>query len=153
MEYIKSFDDLLNLKRTGEYELACDIDCEGKNIKCITGDFSGKIRGKGHRITNLILSDEIWGDEQTLALFYSMTKAEVTDITFENISVVYERACYQPRTAVLAGSCSNCVIRNVSAVMGKESENLALIYEANDCEIENVSIIKDGNKGPVVKYC
>ena len=33
MEYIKSFDDLLNMKRKGEYELACDIDCEGKTIK------------------------------------------------------------------------------------------------------------------------
>lgn len=153
MEYIKSFDDLLNMKRKGEYELACDIDCEGKTIKSIIGDFSGKLNGKGHRITNLILSDEIWGDEQTLALIYSMTKAEITDITFENISVIYDRTCYQPRVAVLAGSCSNCVIRNVSVIMEKEPESLALIYEANDCEIENVSIIKDGKKGPIAKYC
>lgn len=153
MEYIRSFDDLLNLKRKGEYELEYDIDCEGKTIKCIIGDFSGKLNGKGHKIKNLILSDEIWGDEQTLALFYSMTKAEITDITFEKISVIYDRTCYQPRVAVLAGSCSNCVFRNVSVVMEKESENLSLIYEANDCEIENVSIFKDGKKGPIARYC
>ena len=153
MEYIKSFDDLLNMKRKGEYELACDIDCGGEKIKCIIGDFSGKINGKGHRITNLILTDEIWGDEQTLALFYSMTGAEITDITFEKISIIYDRICYHPRVAVLAGSCSNCVIRNVSVAMEKEPESLALIYEVNDCEIENVSIIKDGKKGPVAKYC
>lgn len=152
MEYIKNFDDLLNMKRKGEYELVCDIDCEGKTIKCILGDFSGKLNGNGHKVVNLILSDEIWGDEQTLALFYSMTKAEISDITFEKISVIYERACYDPKVAVLAGNCSNSKFRNITAVLETVPADIALIYEINDCEIENVSIIKDGQKGPVAKY-
>ena len=153
MEYIKCFDDLMNMKRKGEYELTCDIDCKGKTIQCIAGDFSGKLKGKGHKIVNLVLSDEIWGDEQTLALFYSMTKAEISDITFEKISVIFERTCYHPRVAALAGSCSNSTIRNVSVLLNTASDDIALIYEVNDCKIENASIIKDGKTGQISKYC
>ena len=152
MEYIKSFDELMNMKRKGEYELCCDIDCEGKSVNCIIGDFSGKLNGNGHKIENLILSDEIWGDEQTLALFYSVTKAEITDIIFDQISVVYDRTCYNPRVAVLAGNCSNSTISNVSVILKEAPEALVLIYDVNDCKIENSSIIKDGKPGQISMY-
>ncbi|MBR2812997.1 MAG: hypothetical protein IKD69_16600 [Solobacterium sp.] len=153
MEYIKCLDDLLNIKRKGDYELACDIDCKGKKVKCLVGDFSGKLYGNGHKIMNLMLSDEIWGDEQTLALFFTMSQAEIVDIAFEKISVVYDNMCYEPKVAVLAGRCSNSTIRNVSVLLETAPEFLPLMYEVNDCEIENVSLIKDGKQGQIAKYC
>ena len=153
MEIINTIDDLLNMKRKEEYELACDIDAEGKKVKYILGDFSGKLNGKGHTIKNLRISDEIWGDEQTLALFYSMSKAEIRDISFDNLLFDYDRTYYSPRVAVLGGSCSNSTIINVNAtVIDSSGEDLTLVYEANDCNMQNNKIVCNGKEVPAAKY-
>ena len=153
MGIINTIDDLLNMKRKEEYERVCDIDAEGKTVKCFIGDFSGKLNGNGHKIKNLRLSDEIWGDEQTLALFYSMSKAEIRDISFENLLFDYDRTYYSPRVAALVGSCSNSTIINVDVTVRDSSgEDLTLVYEANDCTMQNNKIVCNGKEVPVAKY-
>lgn len=153
MEIIKTMADLLKMKRKGEYELVRDIDAEGQSVKCLIGDFSGRLNGNGHKIKNLRISDEIWGDEQTLALFYSMSRAEIRDISFENLLFNYDRTYYSPRVAVLAGICSNSTIKNVSVrVSDRSGEDITLVYEANDCIMQNNKIVCNGKEVPVAKY-
>lgn len=153
MGTINTIDDLLKMKRKGEYELVCDIDAAGKTVKCILGDFSGKLNGNGHKIKNLKISDEIWGDEQTLALFYSTSKAEIRDISFENLLFDYDRTYYSPRVAALVGSCSNSTIINVDiTVRDSSGEDLTLVYEANDCTMQGNKIVCNGKEVPVAKY-
>lgn len=150
---IKTIDDLLNMDRKGEYELVRDIDAEGKTVTCLIGDFSGKFNGNGHKIKNLTIAADIWGDEQTLALFYSMSRAEVRDIFFENLQFDYDVTYYSPRVAVLAGSCSNSTITNVNVTVRSSSgEDITLVYDANDCVMQNNKIVCNGQEVPVAKY-
>lgn len=153
MEDIKTIDDLLKMTRKGEYRLVADIDGNGKAVKCLLGDFSGRLDGEGHRIRNLRISDEIWGDEQTLALFYSMSKAEIVDIVFEDIRFEYDRSCYTPRAAALAGSCSNSTIKNVViSVTDSTGADLTMLYEANDCQLQDNKISCNGKAATIVKF-
>ncbi len=152
MDCINSFEELRHLKRKGEYELSCDIDCGGETVKCLLGDFSGKLNGNGHTISNLILSDEIWGDEQSLAMFYSAARAVIQDVVFEKITLSYDRTCYHPRVAALVGNCSNSIVKNVVVKIGSCDESIPLIYEATDCTIENVTFSINGTVGVITKY-
>ena len=152
MECINSFEELKRIKRRGEYRLGCDIDCGGETVKCILGDFSGKLYGDGHTLSNLILSDEIWGDEQFLALFYSTTRAEIQDIIFDDITLKYDRTCYHARIAALVGNCANSIVKNVVVNMNSSDDRIPLIYEANDCTIEKVAFKINGTVGALTKY-
>ena len=141
MEYISRFEELTAIKRKGEYELKNDIDCENAKISCILSYFTGKINGAGHTVKNLVISDEIWGDEQTLAMFKNMGRAEIKDIYFENITIEYQKGSYKPRIGALAGSCSDCIINNViMSVFNSSDSEIPLIYEASNCEIQNNKI-------------
>ena len=77
---IRKMEDLLEIEETGEYVLKNDLDLEGKNINCLCKYFKGMIDGDGHYIRNFVLSDIIWGDEQTLALFYNMSHAIIKNM-------------------------------------------------------------------------
>lgn len=153
METISSFDGLMKIKRNGEYELKNDIDCENKKVSCILSYFTGKLYGCGFKIKNLIIGDEIWGDEQTLALFNSMNRAEIKDITFENITMDYSRGSYKPRIGALAGACTDCKINNVIMSVSNSSNNdTPLVYEASNCEMQNNKIVCNGKEAPIAKY-
>ena len=153
MEYITCFEDLKKIKKNGEYELKNDVDCENEKIPSIISYFTGKINGKGFTIRNLVIGDEIWGDEQTLALFVSLNRAEITDINFENIRMDYTRGSYKPRIGALAGSCSDCKIVNVVfSVSNSSNGETPLVYEANNCEMQNNKIVCNGKEAPVAKY-
>jgi len=152
-EYIHNIDELLKISRKGTYEIVNDIDCEGKSISKIIGDFSGVIDGAGHIIKNLILHDEIWGDEQTLALFYSMNRAEIKNINFDNICMDYTRGVYNPRIGALAGVCADCIFDNiVFSVSNSSNDDTTLVYEASNCKMQNIKIVCNGKENPVAKY-
>lgn len=153
IEYIHNYNDLFKLNRKGIYELVEDIDCEGKSISKIIGDFSGIIDGAGHVIKNLVLCDEIWGDEQTLALFYTMSRAEIRDIKFENLKIVCDDGCFNPRVGALAGICTDCKIINVTvSVINDSNREIPLVYEASNCELQNNKIVCNGEEAPEAKY-
>lgn len=153
MEYITCFDDLKNIKKNGEYELKNDIDCKNVKIASIISYFTGKINGRGFTIRNLVIGDEIWGDEQTLALFISLNRAEITDINFENINMEYTKGSYKPRIGALAGSCSDCKIVNVDfSVSNSSNEETPLVYEVSNCEMQNNKIVCNEKKTPIAKF-
>lgn len=153
MNYISSFEELMQMDKNGEYELKCDIDCKSAKISGILRYFTGKLNGAGHVVRNIVISDEIWGDEQTLALFYNMNRAEIRDISFDNITMEYKRGSYRPRIGALAGSCADCIIKNVIMSVSNSSNNeTPLLYEASNCEMQNNKIICNGKGVPVAKY-
>lgn len=153
MEYISCFEELKAIKKNGEYELKNDIDCENNKISGILPYFTGKLYGGGFAIKNLIISDEIWGDEQTLALFYNMSRAEIKDVTFENTIMDYSRGCYKPRIGALAGTCSDCIISNVTMyVSNSSSSETPLVYAASNCKMQNNRIVCNGKEVPIAKY-
>ena len=153
MEYISNFEELKAIKKNGEYELKNDIDCEDGQISGILPYFTGKIYGEGFTIKNLTISNEIWGDEQTLALFYSMSRAEIKDVCFENITLEYSRGSYKPRIGALAGTCSDCIISNVIMCVSNNSNGeTPLVYEASNCKMQNNKMVCNGKEVPVAKY-
>ena len=90
MEEIKNKEELFSIDEKGEYVLINDIDCADEKIKCLLKNFKGKIDGAGHSIKNIVISDMIWGDEQTVALFYNMTRATINNIIFDGIKLEYD---------------------------------------------------------------
>ena len=153
MEQISTFEELKDIKRNGDYILSNDIDCNGMSLPCIIGDFSGVFDGNGHIIKNLIVQDEIWGDEQILSLVLSANRAVIKNVIFDNIRFEYDKKCYNPTIAALVGLCSDSTIENVTiSVWDSSGKMIPAIYEANNCNIVNSKIICNGMDSFVAKY-
>lgn len=145
---LSSFDELRTISRNGEYVLNNDIDCKGIKIPCIAEDFSGTLDGNGHVIRNLVITDDVWGDDQWIALFYSMSRAKITNITFENLQIIYDDSVYSPRVAALTGECDNCLIQGVSInVTSSSKRNIPMIYSTNGSKELNNSYCCNGKEG------
>lgn len=73
----------------GDYELAADIDCEGIDffpIGSTATPFVGKLNGKGHMISNLIISKK---DLPTVGLFGATYKqAKIQSLIIENAEII-----------------------------------------------------------------
>ena len=153
VKHISNLEELLNMERTGNYILSQDIDCDGSIIPCIVGDFSGVLDGNGHKISNLVLGDRIWGDEQSLALFCSTSKATIKNITFENLVFRYEPNCYSPRVAALVVNCYKTTVAGVSVIATNSADcDTPLIYDCNNCTFEDNSMTCNGKSTTLVKY-
>ncbi len=153
MEEIKNKEDLFSMDEKGEYVLINDIDCGDEKIKCILKNFKGKIDGAGHSIKNIVISDIIWGDEQTVALFYNMTRATINNIIFDGIKLEYDDGFYTPRVAVIGGKCSDCKFSDIRVTAFNPSEDKTpMFYDLNNCVNIN-NIIKCNKKVSVTaKY-
>ena len=153
MRYITKAEELLKLRKNGNYTLLNDIDFENARVPCLAKYFTGTINGNGFTIRNLTLSDDIWGDEQTIALFVNMNRATITDLSFQNIRLEYQKGCYHPRIGVLAGSCSDFRISNVSVIaLNNDSGITPMIYETNNCTITDVKMMCNGAECPIAYY-
>lgn len=98
------------------YVISADLDFSGIDLT-VAEDFSGKIEGNGHTISNLTLSytssKREKPGEKLYGLFGSMKDAEISDLNFENISVtVSPRLGVTLYAGLLAGKAENCKITN-----------------------------------------
>ncbi len=100
------------------YVLAADLDFDGLTLT-VGENFSGKIEGNGHTISNLTLtyasSKREKPGQKLYGLFGSMTDAEINDLHFENIQIsVNPRMGIELYAGLLAGSAKNCTLTNCS---------------------------------------
>lgn len=137
---IKSFDDLKNISPTGDYRLACDIDCKNQRISRIIGDFKGSLDGAGHSIKNIVLfENKVYSDGQPIALFYTMRKAIVKNLKILNISVEVPNSSYRPNIALLCTEASDSTFENVVVnAKSSSSDKIPLIYDSNNCKYSNI---------------
>ena len=150
---LKTKEDLYSIEEKGEYILLNDIDCDNDSLKFLLKSFKGTIDGAGHSIKKIVISDIIWGDEQTIALFYNMSKATIKNLTIEDLKLEYEEGFYTPRVALLGGKCSDCTFINIKVTASNSSEDKTpMFYDLNHCVNKNNSI-KCNNKASVIaKY-
>ena len=153
VKYICDLKGLLSMERFGSYVLTQDIDCDGAVVPCVAGDFSGVLDGNGHKVCNLVLGNRIWGDEQSLALFCSTSKATIKNITFENLAFRYEPNCYSPRVAALVVNCYKTTVTGVSVTATNSVDrDTPLIYDCNNCTFEDNSMTCNGKSTTLIKY-
>lgn len=97
-----------NATRSGFYELFADLDFTGLNwpANLMYGDFSGRIVGNGHTISNVTIT-QTDASKTRFGLFGSLNAvAQLTDVTFENIVVTIQAGATKSGTAygLFAGS-------------------------------------------------
>ena len=144
MELIKSFDDLISIKRKGDYALACDIDCNGQKIDRLVSMFSGSIDGCGHAIKNLMLTEEVVGDGQKIALFHELNRAEIKNLKFENFGICISPAGYDVKLAALCVEAGESIFENVCVTLAKNCDTaIPFIYDAYRCKFSNIQLPND----------
>ena len=139
---IKSLDDLKNISPTGDYRLACDIDCKNQRISRIIGDFKGSLDGAGHSIKNIVLfENKVYSDGQPISLFYTMRKAVVKNLNILNMSVEVPNSAYKPNIAILCTEASDSTFENVVVnVHSSFNGKIPLIYDSNNCKYSNIRL-------------
>lgn len=86
-------------RRTSKMYLLNDIDLEGESISF--GNFIGKVIGNGHTVSNfaykytsrksdLVQIEGVSGTSLVISLFGNMKNAEISNVTFDNVSIVIE---------------------------------------------------------------
>ena len=129
---VASLSELLEIKTKDNICITEDIDCNGQVIPYIAEMFRGTIVGNNHTISNLTVSTEVWGDEQSIALFHYLSHASITNLHFKNIRFEIDKNGYTPRIAGLCYECGASTIENVSMELDTSfGEEISLIYDAN----------------------
>lgn len=100
-----------NASLNGNYEICADLDFEGEiwPTSFMYGNFSGKILGNGHTLKNIELT-QTNNSKVNAGLFGNLTEtAEVTDITFENVTFTVQAGTRVVGTnyGLFAGTLSN----------------------------------------------
>ena len=154
MEKITKFSELLSINPKGEYLLGCDIDCNGAKIEAlIKDDFKGYLDGNGHKIHNLIVSEEVWRDCQPIALFGEIKKAQIRNLFFENIFFDIDESDFQPEIAVLCVKSTDSLIENVvCSIKTKNNKEIPMIYESSNTIIKDSKNICNGQKAKISLY-
>lgn len=152
MRSINTVDELLSLSKTDIVELTSDIDCQGRHIPKICSIFRGTLEGNNHTISNLVIDDPIWGDEQKLSLFSYLTHASIKNIRFENITFLIDKGVYSPKIAGLCTNVADSILDNVTVnVLTSNGEDIPMIYDSvggtdnnlvYTCNNENYKIYK-----------
>lgn len=150
---VKTLEDFQLITKNDDVELVDDIDCRGLEVAGLVNYFSGSFNGNGHKISNLVITKDIWGDEQKIALFKSLSKAQISDIEFENIVFNIDCGLYNPSLAGLAVDVSDSVIKNVKIdVVSTCLDSIPMIYESVGSEIDNVEYTFNNSQGKIYKY-
>lgn len=142
MRTVKSIEDLLSITKTDSIELANDIDCKGKHIPKLCSIFRGIIEGNNHTISNLVIEDTVWGDEQKIALFSYLTHARIRNIRFENIKYIINNGVYTPKVAGLGIDVADTELENITmTVSTSNGECIPLIYDSIGGEHQSLKYI------------
>ena len=90
---ISTVNQLRGMATTGSYKLTADLDL--LNVPWTIKEFNGTLDGNGHTIKNVRLSDDSSTNRtRGLALFYSTKGVQVSNLTVENISTVWDGSAY-----------------------------------------------------------
>lgn len=150
---VEKLEDFKSIKRNDIVELVSDIDCTGVEISELIGYFNGDFNGNGHTISNLTLTKEIWGDEQKIALFKSISHASISNVKFDKIAINVDCGIYNPSIAALAVDVSDSIIKNIKINVISDMKGLIpMIYESTNSEIDEIVYELNGNKGKLIKY-
>lgn len=142
---VASLSELLEIKTKDNICITEDIDCNGQVIPYIAEMFRGTIEGNNHTISNLTVSTEVWGDEQSIALFHYLSHASITNLHFKNIRFEIDKNGYTPRIAGLCYECGASTIENVSMELDTSfGEEISLIYDANSVKISDLAMTCNG---------
>lgn len=150
---VKTFEDFQLITKNDDVELVNDIDCKGLEVAQLVNYFSGRLNGNSHKISNLVITRDIWGDEQKIALFKALSKAQIIDIEFENIVFNIDCGIYNPSLAGLAVDVFDSVIKNVKMnVVSTCLVSIPMIYESVGSEINSVEYTFNKSQGKIYKY-
>lgn len=144
---LKSFNDLLNIKPNNKYKITKDIDCMGQILKNPICDFIGEIDGNGYTIKNLVIKQDVYREEQPVALFYSLYKTTIKNLNIKNLEFQGLNSIYSLHVGVLADVIEYSTLQNMNIEIVSENDTiipLGNIY--NKCEICGVSIKCNGKE-------
>lgn len=143
---IASLSELLDIKTKDHISIITDIDCGGKTVPFIAELFRGSIEGNNHTISNIVLGVDVWGDEQSIALFHYLSRATILNLHFKNVHFEIDKNGYTPRIAGFCYECGASTIDNVSLDLTTSfGEDIPFIFEENSCNISNVTLTCNGN--------
>ncbi len=129
-----------NARPGGSYVIHADLDFEGTYwpTNLTTNSFSGTIIGNGHKITNVKLEQKD-RNKTVFGLFGSLTeKASISDLTFDNVTVVIEAGAMKAGTTfgLLAGSVSaQSKLTNVEILNSKLQISAKAFFNTDDYAI------------------
>ena len=145
IKQVTSLSELLEIKTKDNVCITEDIDCNGQVVPHIAEMFRGTIEGNNHTISNLTVSTEVWGDEQSIAMFHYLSHATISNLHFKNIRFEIEKNGYKPRIAGLCYECGASTIENVSMELDTSfGEEIPLIFDANSVKISDLAMTCNG---------
>ena len=131
---------LENASIKGNYEIHADLDFSGKNwpSSLMYGNFSGTIKGNGHKFTNIEFKQNN-NSKANAGLFGNFTKkASITDLTFENVTFKIEKGTRMAGSAfgLFAGTIAEeATISNVAILNGVIQIDSNCYFGASDYSI------------------
>lgn len=137
-----------NASVAGNYELCADLDFTDKiwPSSFVAGSFNGKIIGGGHKISN-VNAVQTNNSKAFGGLFGQLTeKAEITDVTFENVTFTIKAGTRVAGTnyGLFAGSvASEADLQNVQIVNGTLAIDSNCYFGTEDYTIGLISGIGD----------
>ena len=131
---------IANAKYNGYYEIAADLDFEGKiwPSAFMYGNFAGTIKGNGHTMKNISLSPKD-SSKRNIGLFGTLgEQANISDICFENVSMAIAVSTRLPEInyGLFAGNIqANAQIEKISFVASTITIDAEVIFPANGTAI------------------
>ena len=135
---VEQFLDNASIK--GNYEIHADLDFSGENwpSSLMYGNFTGSIKGNGHKFTNIELK-QTNNSKVNAGLFGNLTEdASITDLTFENVTFTLEKGTRVAGASfgLFAGTLSSdAVLTNVNIVNGVLAIDSSCYFGVSDYSI------------------
>ena len=135
---VEQFLDNASIK--GNYEIHADLDFSGENwpSSLMYGNFTGTIKGNGHKFTNIEFK-QTNNSKVNAGLFGNLTEEScITDLTFENVTFTLEKGTRVAGASfgLFAGNISNgATLTNVNIVNGKLQIDSSCYFGVSDYSI------------------
>ena len=135
---VEQFLDNASIK--GNYEIHADLDFTDENwpSSLMYGNFTGSIKGNGHKFTNIELK-QTNNSKVNAGLFGNITEeASITDLTFENVTFTIEKGTRVAGASfgLLAGTLSDdAALSNVNILNGVIQIDSSCYFGVNDYSI------------------
>ena len=139
--HIYTVDQFLdNASIKGNYEIHADLDFTDENwpSSLMYGNFTGSIKGNGHKFTNIELK-QTNNSKVNAGLFGNLTEeASITDLTFENVTFTIEKATRVAGASfgLFAGTLSDgAELSNINILNGVIQIDSSCYFGVNDYSI------------------
>ncbi|MBP3452052.1 MAG: hypothetical protein J6J73_04570, partial [Agathobacter sp.] len=139
--HIYTVDQFLdNASIKGNYEIHADLDFTDENwpSSLMYGNFTGSIKGNGHKFTNIELK-QTNNSKVNAGLFGNLTEeASITDLTFENVTFTIEKGTRVAGASfgLFAGTLSDgAELSNINILNGVIQIDSSCYFGVNDYSI------------------